>query len=107
MTALLLDAYQDWVCPNCGLEERSRPLPPNASRYHPCGRLHGLNAPLVRAGMDCKVVAQLREDYVGAEMVQTAPEDGRPYSAIHTIRADGSNDAAVLAPCATIRGGAS
>jgi hypothetical protein len=107
MGAVLLDAYQEWECPSCHLNERTRPLPPNASRFHPCPRLHGLNAPLVRAGMDCKVIATEREDYVGREMVQYAPGDGRPYAAIHTVRADGSNDAAVLAPCAQIRGGSS
>ena len=32
----LLDAWQDWECPNCHLTERTRPLPPNASRMHAC-----------------------------------------------------------------------
>jgi hypothetical protein len=106
VTGLLLDVWVDWVCPNgCGATGRTRPLPPNASQFHTCPRLHMLTAPLVRAGSDCKVVAVPWEDYQGTTLTQDG-DDGRPYSAVHTIRADGSNDAAVLAPCATSDGGA-
>jgi hypothetical protein len=103
MTALLLDTWQDWFCPNCHAEERTRPLPPNASRMHSCPKLHMLTAPLVRAGTDCKVTAVERGDYLrGAQ--QRAGDDGRPYMAVVTERADGSNDAAVFAECATLGG---
>jgi hypothetical protein len=107
--ALLLDAYQDWVCTagedgrGCGQTDRTRPLPPNASQFHHCPRLHYLVAPLVRAGMDCKVVAVEWESWQGATMT-TDGDNGVPYSSIETIRADGSNDCVVLAPCALVGG---
>jgi hypothetical protein len=100
---LLLDAWQDWECPNCGLSGRTRPLPPNASRFHPCPRLHGLTAPLVRAGTDCTVVAEERGDYLGRAEQRTG-DDGKPYMAVRTIHADGHEDAAVFAEPATVRG---
>ena len=93
----LLDAWQDWECPNCHASERTRPLPPNASRFHECPKLHGLTAPLVRAGSDCKVVAAVREDYLGKE-VQRTGDDGRTYMNVTTVHADGRTDAAVFSP---------
>jgi hypothetical protein len=99
MTAVLLDAYQDWYCPNCHVTDRTRPLPPNATRMHTCAALRSLTAPLIRAGSDCKVIAVQREDYLGKEIQQTG-DDGRPYSGVQTIRADGSNDVAAFAPVA-------
>jgi hypothetical protein len=95
MTGMLLDAYQDWVCPNCTVTERTRPLPPNASRFHTCAGLHMLTAPLVRAGVSCQVVAEEREDYLAGD-VQATGDDGRPYMAVRTIRDDG-DDVAVNA----------
>jgi hypothetical protein len=95
----LLDAWQDWECPNCPKTERTRPLPPNASRFHSCPKLHGLTAPLVRAGTDCKVVAVERGDTLGRE-IQRRGDDGRPYMAVETVHADGHNDLAVFAAAA-------
>ena len=107
MTAAVLDAWQDWECPNrCGKTERTRPLAPNASRMHTCPRLHSLTAPLVRAGTDCKVVAVERGDYL-RDSVQRTGDDGRPYMAVVTERADGSNDAWAFAECAIQAGRAS
>lgn len=100
MTAAVLDVWQDWECPNCHATERTRPLPPNASRMHTCPKLHGLTAPLVRAGTDCKVVAVERGDYLRDEE-QRRGDDGKPYMAVVTERADGSNDAAAFAAVAT------
>jgi hypothetical protein len=100
---MLLDVYQDWECPNCGLTERTRPLPPNESRVHPCSGLHMLIAPLIRAGRDCKITAAPWEDYQGGTLTQDG-DDGRPYSSIDTIYADGSADCRVLAPCASLTG---
>jgi hypothetical protein len=98
---LLRQAYQDWYCPNgCNCTDRTRPLPPGASQYHACPRLHGLNAPLVRAGTDCKVVAVERAHYLNGE-VQATGDDGKPYMAIKTEYADGHNDLAVNAGLAT------
>ena len=101
MPAAVLDAWQDWECPNCHLAERTRPVPPEASRMHPCPGLHGLTAPLVRAGTDCKVVAVERQDVLGREQ-QRAGDDGKPYMAVRTVRADGSNDVAVFAGAAYV-----
>jgi hypothetical protein len=99
MTVPLIYAYQDWECPECGMEERTPPLPPNATRFHTCPRLHMLTAPLVRAGSDCKLVANEREDYLGEEIQRTG-DDGKPYMNVHTEHADGHNDLAVFAPVA-------
>lgn len=102
--ALLLDAYQEWRCPNCGLSERTRPLPANSSRMHPCPKLHGLTAPLVLEGTDCKVIAHERGDYLQGEEQRTG-DDGRPYMSVETVHADGHNDLAVFAGVATMKGG--
>jgi hypothetical protein len=95
----LLEAWQDWECPACGYEDRTRPVPPNGGRFHPCPKLHGLTAPLVRAGTDCKLAASEREDYLGDE-VQQAGDDGRPYMNVTTEHADGHTDLAVFSPVA-------
>lgn len=99
---LLLDPWQDWACPACGLEQRTRPLPPNAAQMHQCPRLHGIAAPMVRAGTDCKLVAVQREDYLGGEIQETG-DDGRPYMNVTTVHADGHTDVAVHAPVAQVR----
>jgi hypothetical protein len=99
----LLEAWTDWVCPNgCPKTERTPALPPNAARFHPCPRVHGLTVPLAREGTDCRNVARLREDYEGADhgATQLAPEDGRPYMSAVTEHADGHTDVVVFAPVA-------
>jgi hypothetical protein len=95
----LLETWQDWECPNCPATERTPALPPNASRFHPCPGLHGLTAPLVRAGTDCKVTAVERGDYL-RKATQRTGDDGRPYMAVETIHADGHNDVAAFAEVA-------
>ena len=97
--AVLLEAYTDWACPACGYAERTRPLPPNAARFHVCPRLHMITAPLARAGTDCKLVAAERQDYLGREIQETG-DDGRPYMNVTTVHADGHTDLAVHAPVA-------
>jgi len=104
MKVPLLESYQDWACPNCGLAERTPAMAPNATRFHTCPKLHMLTAPLVRAGTDCKVVAELRADYLNGE-VQAAGDDGRPYMAVETVHADGHTDRTVNAGLATLRAG--
>lgn len=94
MSALLLDIWHDYVCPNCSVTERIRPLPPAAVRMHPCAGLKGILAPLVIQGADCKVVAIEREDFLNGE-VQASNEDGTPIMAVSTIYADGHNDLVV------------
>jgi hypothetical protein len=102
MGAVLFEAYQDWECPACGLEERTRPTPANGAQFHRCPKLHGLNTPMVRAGTDCKIVAVDRADYVGRELVQLG-DDRRAYMAIQTHHGSGRLDCAVLAPAAVAR----
>lgn len=90
VTVPLLQGWQDWVCPNCGLEERTPQLPPNSSRFHNCPGLHGLTAPLLPVGISAKVVAEAREDYLNGE-TQATGDDGRPYMAVRTVRDDGED----------------
>lgn len=104
MSAVLLDSYQGWHCPNCGLTERTRPIPANAGRFHPCPKLHGLTAPMIRDGVDCKVIALERGDYL-RDSIQRHGDDGKPYMAVETVRADGSTDRAVFAERAQGLGG--
>lgn len=97
---LLNGGPTDWFCPECKLEQRTPAAPANGGVFHPCPKLHGLSVPMVRAGQDAHHVAKLREDYVDGELVQTAPEDGKPYMSLLTFYADGRNDAVVYAPTA-------
>ena len=87
MDVPLLQAAQAWECPNCDLTDVTAPLPPGSSRYHTCAGLHGLNAPLVRAGTRCKVTAALREDYLNGDE-QARGDDGKPYMNVRTTYDD-------------------
>ena len=87
---LLAPPWEDWYCPNCGLTDRVRVLPPNASRFHTCPGLHMLTAPLVRANVYAKVEATEREDYLNGE-IQATGDDGRPYMNVRTTRDDGDD----------------
>ena len=98
----LLVRVVSWYCPNCGRQETTREARPH-SRFHNCPRLHGLTAPLLVAGTAAKVEARMRDDFVGNEKVQLAPEDGRPYMSVVTTRDEGT-DVLVFAPTATARG---
>lgn len=97
----LLRAFDDWECPNCDITDHTPALPPGASRFHTCAGLHMLTAPLVRAGTQCKVVAEERADYLNGE-IQNKGDDGKPYMAIRTTRGDGE-DVAVNAGLARAR----
>lgn len=99
MAVPLLEAWTDWECPACGAEERTPAMPANADRLHNCPKLHGLIAPMVRAGTDCKLVASRREDYLGDEAQRTG-DDGKPYMNVTTVHADGHTDLAVFSPVA-------
>jgi hypothetical protein len=101
VAAVELGAQQGWECPNCDVTDVTGPLPPGASRFHTCAGLHGLTAPLVRAGTSCKVTAEVRGDYLGGE-VQATGDDGRPYMAVRVTRDDGE-DLAVNAGLARAR----
>lgn len=96
---MILTAEQHWTCPNC---DQTEVTVGQANRFHPCPGLRGMLAPLVLAGTRCKVVAELRQDYVGREDVRLDNE-GRPVMAVRTVRDDGE-DVAVFAPTAYLRG---
>lgn len=91
----VLHAEQRWVCPNCPASARTVGQP---NRFHDCQSLGGLTTPMVLDGVDCKVVAVEREDYIGREDVRLV--NGRPVAAVNIVRADGSNDCVVYAPTA-------
>ena len=103
MPALLPVARQGWECPNCWITEVTAPLPPGSSRFHSCPGLHMLIAPLVRAGLRCKVEAEERQDYLAGE-IQNTGDDGKPYMAIRTTFAD-HDDLAVNAGLARVSAG--
>jgi hypothetical protein len=98
LTLPLLAVEHRWSCPNCTLEDVTRTPEPH-TRFHSCAGLAGLTAPMVPAGINAKVEAVEREDYIGREMV-TLDGDGRPIMRVETTRDDGT-DVAVFAPCAT------
>jgi hypothetical protein len=91
----LLNAVTEWFCPNCSCQDTTPPLPAGSSRFHTCPGLHGLTAPLVRAGTSCKVTAEERQDYLGREL-QATGDDGKPYMAVRTTY-DDHDDLAVNA----------
>ncbi len=101
MTAVLLEAEHRWSCPNCTYEDVTFARGPHV-RYHPCPGLQGLSVPMVPAGTRCKVIAVEREEYIGDEDVQYAPDTGRPVAMAVTVRDDGQ-DCTVYAPCAHMR----
>lgn len=96
MAVMLLEARTEWECPNCPATEVTPALPPNASRYHQCPGLHGLNAPLIRAGTSCRVTAEERQDYLNGDL-QATGDDGRAYMAVRTTYHDGHDDLLVNA----------
>ena len=102
MAVVLIESWVDLVCPNrCNCAERvpAASLPPGSARMHHCPALHGLAAPLVPEGTDCKVTAVPRGDYLNGEHQRTG-DDGRPYMSVVTEYGDGRNDAAVFAAAA-------
>lgn len=95
---MILHAQQSWTCPNC---PASVVTEGQANRFHVCPGLRGILAPLVLEGVRCKVVAEVREDYIGREDVRCDSE-GLPVMAVRTVRDDG-DDLAVFAPTAHMR----
>lgn len=81
---------EQWVCPNCDMTDVTPPLPAGQSRYHACPGLHGLSAPLVRAGMHVKVEAEERQDYLNGD-VQATGDDGKVYMSVRVTREDGDD----------------
>src|SRR5678816_4382231 len=58
---LLEPPEHHWECPNCDLKDITRESQPH-SRFHSCGGLFGISAPMVPAGTNCEVRANVRED---------------------------------------------
>ena len=99
MTVFALAGETRWACPNCPATDVTHEAGPH-TRFHNCPGLAGLSAPMVRAGVRCKVEAVERQDYVGGELVQT-DGNGRPVMSVITTRDDGT-DVAVYAPTAQL-----
>lgn len=96
---MIVTATHRWACPNCPVTTISHD---NGIAYHRCAGLHGLTAPLVPAGSKAEVRLVEREDYIGSEQ-GVRLVNGRPVMSLVTNRADGSNDAVVFAPTATLK----
>lgn len=96
-----------WACPSCSWTHVTRLAQPHTP-MHPCPGAGGMNVFGVAAQQVATVhhVVREREDYVGGELVQLAPETGRPVMAVETHYADGRTDSAVYAPTATAEIGA-
>ena len=90
---------KDWYCPQCGLTDQTND-PRIAVPLHPCPKLRGLMAPMLAAGTAGKIELREREDYVGDELVQLDPEQGRPVMSMVTTR-DAGTDARIYVPTAT------
>lgn len=87
-----------WQCPNCTFTDVTHETEIH-TRYHQCRGLRGLMAPMVMAGVKCKIEAVERGDWIGKDVVQTDGE-GRPIMSVVTTRDDGQ-DCTVYAPMAT------
>ena len=100
-----LNPVRYWQCPSCGLQDSTVEARPH-TRMHACRAL-GLTVPmaLVPAGRhngelarnDVRHVVVEREDYIGADLVDS------PVMAVRTERPDGSNDLTVYPATATNR----
>lgn len=88
-----------WVCPNCDVTDITYGLFPN--RFHVCGGLHSLTAPMVREGVAAKVEAAEREDYLNGA-AQATGDNGVVYMNVRTTY-DDHDDLAVNAELATGR----
>jgi len=89
-----------WACPNCDATDITREAGQH-TRFHTCGGLAGLTAPMVPHDQRVKVEAIEREDYIGSEDVRL-DDDGRPIMSVLTTRDEGT-DLVVYAPTAYAR----
>lgn len=96
-----LSVERRWGCPNCAYTRVTFKSGSQAV-IHTCRGLNGLIAPLVEDGVNARVTAVEREDYIAGATVQVDGEN-RPIMAIVTEREDG-RDCRVLAPIATASG---
>lgn len=98
MIPILELPIRDWYCPACGQTDQTREAQPH-TRFHTCPKLRFLSAPMLPVGTAAKIELHEREDYIGTEMVQFDPEQGRPIMNMETIRDEGT-DLMVYAPTA-------
>ena len=99
MIPILALAYHDWYCPSCGLTDRTNDTR-IAMPMHPCPKLRGLMTPMLEQGTAGKIELREREDYIGDDLVQLDPEQGRPVMSMVTTRDEGT-DARIYVPTAT------
>jgi len=92
----------DWYCPECGATDQTKIAGPH-QRWHTCPKVRMMSTPMLQKGVAGKIVAHDRDDYVGADLVQTDPF-GRPIMSIVTTR-DNGQDTVVFAPTAQARAG--
>ena len=97
-----LETWTDLRCPECGKTGRVRNLVLKGTQMHQCPKLRGLMAPMFREDVQCTVVLNEREDYVGSADVQLDPERKRPVMNMTTEYADGHTDVVVYAPRARL-----
>ena len=102
LVPLLAAPPAEWHCPNCYAHVWAPLPPPGQVKFHLCPGLHGLSAPLIRAGMAARVTAEERQEYLGTE-IQATGDDGKPYMAVRTEHDDGHTDLAVNAGLARAR----
>jgi hypothetical protein len=100
LSKLLLLPEQRWECPNCTKTDITHEAQMH-TRFHRCGGLAGMTAPMVPAGTSCKVEAIEREAYIGKEIV-TYDKHHRPIMSVRTTRDDGE-DLAVFPGVASVR----
>jgi hypothetical protein len=98
---VLISAIHEWYCPACGATDQTKEVKPH-TRFHVCPKLRFLTAPMLPRGTSAKVELNEREDYIGRELVQLDPEQGRPVMNMVTTRDEGT-DCMVYAPTATAR----
>lgn len=86
-----------WQCPSCGLLDVTHEADPH-TRFHSCGALGGLTAPMVPAGTRAEHRVHEREDYLNGDLAVT-DDNGRVVMSVSTVRDDGI-DCTILAPAA-------
>jgi hypothetical protein len=99
---LLEPPAKHWGCPSCSWTHVTRLAQPHAP-MHGCpgaGGMQVFGTPVAQLAVVRHVVRE-RDDYIGGEVVQLAPDTGRPVMAVETHYADGRMDSAVYAPTAT------
>jgi hypothetical protein len=108
MAVVVFDPIEKhWECPSCHIQYVTHEPRPHIP-MHFCVALNGLCAPYAEIYGDdqhlkknsVRHVAVEREDYIGTAIPRT-DDNGKPFSAVLTERADGSNDCHAFADTAT------